>query len=43
MAGSVNKVTLVGNVGQDPEVRQFSNDGQEGDSTLREALEAEGK
>lgn len=28
MAGSVNKVILVGNVGQDPEVRQFQNGGQ---------------
>ena len=28
MAGSVNKVILVGNVGQDPEVRQFANGGQ---------------
>lgn len=28
MAGSVNKVILVGNVGQDPEVRQFPNGGQ---------------
>lgn len=28
MAGSVNKVILVGNLGQDPEVRQFSNGGQ---------------
>lgn len=28
MAGSVNKVILVGNVGKDPEVRQFQNGGQ---------------
>ncbi|MEM1379399.1 MAG: single-stranded DNA-binding protein [Pseudomonadota bacterium] len=28
MAGSVNKVILIGNLGQDPEVRQFSNGGQ---------------
>jgi single-strand DNA-binding protein len=28
MAGSVNKVILIGNVGQDPEVRQFQNGGQ---------------
>ena len=28
MAGSVNKVILVGNLGQDPEVRSFSNGGQ---------------
>ncbi|NQY15170.1 MAG: single-stranded DNA-binding protein [Henriciella sp.] len=28
MAGSVNKVILVGNVGQDPEVRLFQNGGQ---------------
>ena len=28
MAGSVNKVILVCNVGQDPEVRQFQNGGQ---------------
>lgn len=28
MAGSVNKVILVGNVGQDPEVCQFQNGGQ---------------
>lgn len=28
MAGSVNKVILVGNVGQEPEVRQFQNGGQ---------------
>ena len=28
VAGSVNKVILVGNVGQDPEVRQFQNGGQ---------------
>ncbi|MEP1144054.1 MAG: single-stranded DNA-binding protein [Henriciella sp.] len=28
MAGSVNKVIIVGNVGQDPEVRQFQNGGQ---------------
>lgn len=28
MAGSVNKVILVGNLGQDPEVRTFGNGGQ---------------
>lgn len=28
MAGSVNKVILIGNLGQDPEVRQFQNGGQ---------------
>ncbi len=28
MAGSVNKVILVGNLGADPEVREFSNGGQ---------------
>ncbi len=28
MAGSVNKVILIGNVGQDPEIRQFQNGGQ---------------
>ena len=28
MAGSVNKVILLGNLGQDPEVRQFGNGGQ---------------
>jgi len=28
MAGSVNKAILVGNVGKDPEVRQFQNGGQ---------------
>ena len=28
MAGSVNKVILVGNLGADPEVRKFSNGGQ---------------
>ncbi|WOI54779.1 single-stranded DNA-binding protein [Parvularcula sp. LCG005] len=28
MAGSVNKVILIGNLGQDPEVRAFSNGGQ---------------
>lgn len=28
MAGSVNKVILIGNLGQDPEVRSFSNGGQ---------------
>jgi single-strand DNA-binding protein len=28
MAGSVNKVILVGNLGADPEVRQFNNGGQ---------------
>ena len=27
MAGSVNKVILIGNLGQDPEVRQFQNGG----------------
>ncbi len=27
MAGSINKVILVGNLGQDPEVRQFNNGG----------------
>ncbi len=28
MAGSVNKVILIGNLGQDPEVRSFNNGGQ---------------
>lgn len=28
MAGSVNKVILIGNLGRDPEVRQFQNGGQ---------------
>ncbi len=28
MAGSVNKVILVGNLGQDPEVRSFDNGGE---------------
>ena len=28
MAGSVNKVILIGNVGKDPEIRQFQNGGQ---------------
>ncbi len=28
MAGSVNKVILIGNLGQDPEVRNFSNGGR---------------
>ena len=28
MAGSINKVTLVGNLGRDPEVRTFSNGGK---------------
>ena len=28
MAGSVNKVILIGNLGADPEVRQFQNGGQ---------------
>ena len=28
MAGSVNKVILIGNLGKDPEVRQFPNGGQ---------------
>ena len=28
MAGSVNKVILVGNLGQDPEVRTFQNGGK---------------
>lgn len=28
MAGSVNKVILVGNVGKDPDIRQFNNGGQ---------------
>ena len=28
MAGSVNKVILIGNLGRDPEVRQFSNGGK---------------
>jgi single-strand DNA-binding protein len=28
MAGSVNKVTLIGNVGKDPETRSFSNGGK---------------
>ena len=28
MAGSVNKVILVGNLGQDPEVRSFQNGGK---------------
>ena len=34
MAGSVNKVILVGNVGKDPEVRQFQNGGQVCNFTL---------
>ncbi len=28
MAGSLNKVTLIGNLGNDPETRQFSNGGE---------------
>lgn len=28
MAGSLNKVTLIGNLGQDPEVRSFANGGK---------------
>ena len=28
MAGSVNKVILVGNLGQDPEVKSFQNGGR---------------
>ena len=28
MAGSVNKVILIGNLGQDPEVRSFQNGGK---------------
>ena len=28
MAGSVNKVILVGNLGQDPEIRSFQNGGK---------------
>lgn len=28
MAGSVNRVTLIGNLGADPEVREFSNGGK---------------
>jgi single-strand DNA-binding protein len=28
MAGSVNKVTLIGNLGRDPEVRSFANGGK---------------
>ena len=28
MAGSVNKVILIGNLGKDPEVRSFQNGGQ---------------
>ena len=28
MSGSVNKVTLLGNLGQDPEVKEFSNGGR---------------
>jgi single-strand DNA-binding protein len=34
MAGSVNKVILIGNVGQDPEIRQFQNGGQVASFTL---------
>ena len=28
MAGSVNRVTLIGNLGRDPEVRNFPNGGK---------------
>ena len=28
MAGSINKVTLIGNLGQDPEIRDFANGGK---------------
>ena len=28
MAGSLNKVTIIGNLGNDPETRQFSNGGE---------------
>lgn len=34
MAGSVNKVILVGNVGKDPEVRSFQNGGKVANITL---------
>ena len=34
MAGSVNKVILVGNLGKDPEVRRFQNGGQVVNFTL---------
>ncbi len=34
MAGSVNKVILIGNLGKDPEVRQFQNGGQVCNFTL---------
>lgn len=34
MAGSVNKVILIGNVGKDPEVRSFNNGGKVANFTL---------